>query len=152
VTLTVEPLENPGTDPVFASEPAVVVEPEPEPEPAAVVAPDPVPEVEPAPVAAAPAPRRGFFARLFSKRTPTVAQSDDAEPVTADNFFAGAPAADVAVAVAPDTPAGEAEGIEESAPEAVAGEPGWDPEAVLATLNGTLDHLGFAHHRPFSRG
>jgi hypothetical protein len=109
-------------------------EPKPEPEPVAVAqAPEPVPAEPPG-----PRRRRGFWGWLFRERTITP------EPVQAE----------------PEPePDPEPEPVE---PEPIASPP--DPEpvdpvhpAVIATdaqtaLDGALDSLGSAHHRPFSRG
>jgi hypothetical protein len=69
-----EPADEPATEP--EPEPAAV-EPQPESEPAIDAPPEPTavePEPEPAsePVASEPAPKQGFFARLFKRRKPTV--------------------------------------------------------------------------------
>jgi len=93
----------------------------PEPEPA----PEPVapdPEPEPKPEPARP----GFWARLFRRRAP------EPEPV------------------AVEAPEPEAE-PEPVAPEPVAAPPAMTDEAALLVLTDTLDALGKAHHRPFSR-
>ena len=118
--------------------------------------------------------RRGFLTRLFGRRPPAkprrpVWQPPQAPPVSAPT-------------VAPTEPAGGAPGAqarrqaEEPAPSPVAREPAdasdplpdppapaggaepgpassaFDAERALAVLEGTLDTLGSAHHRPFSRG
>jgi hypothetical protein len=122
-------------------------EPEPEPEPVAEEPePEPVveePEPEPPIVWEPPAPRRrrGLWAWLFRERTAT--------PVPVE-------------AVPEPEPAPEPE--PEPEPEPVAPPPAPEPapvETVLAgvaaqdaqtALDGMLDALGSAHHRPFSRG
>ncbi len=120
---------------------ATVPEPDPTPEPE----PDPEPEptVEFEPVAIEPEPeakpqRTGFFARwLFRDRRPTT------EPV---------------IETAPEPVAVEPEPVVAD-PEPVVVAPAPDPgpdtpaaERVQQVLDGTLDALGQAHHRPFSRG
>jgi hypothetical protein len=108
----------------------------PAPEPVAAPAPEPEPEPEPEPVAEpAPEPRRGLFARLFSRR-PKVAPAAELEP--------SAP-----VAEPPDVSA------EQQAAAALAAELAMLEEALIAetqaVLTSVLDRLGAAHHRPFSR-
>jgi hypothetical protein len=160
--VAVEP--EPEPEPV-AAEP-VAVEPQPEPEPVAVE-PEPEPEpvaAEPEPEAIAPepdapateAPKEGFFARLFGRRSkvePVVEVEPEAEPEPEP------------VAVEPEPVAVEAEPEPELVavapePEPVAVEPEPEPEPVRAVLDveraeailtGVLDDLGSAHHRPFSR-
>jgi hypothetical protein len=115
---------------------ATVPEPGPAPEPDPVVV-EPEPDaVEPEPVAVEPEPepepaRQGLIARwLFRRRQPL--RAPQPEPVV-------------------------------TAPEPVADpkpEPPAEPEPLVATaadrvqqvLDGTLEALGQAHHRPFSRG
>jgi hypothetical protein len=93
----------------------------PEPEPA----PEPAPELEAEPEPEPEPERRGFWARLFRRRAPEPAPAPPAPP---------APAA----APPPE-------------PEPVAGPPAMTDEAALLVLTDTLDALGKAHHRPFSR-
>ena len=128
VTLTAE-VE--GRQSTVASEQLAVrswqAEPEPvleaEPEPA----PEPEPEPEPPPVMSTS--RAGVFSRWFFR------QRTEPEPVEP---------------VPQPTPAPPPE------PEPVAVEPEPEPDSdrdeVLALLESTLDSLGSAHHRPFSRG
>ncbi|HEX4108371.1 MAG TPA: hypothetical protein VHX88_09575 [Solirubrobacteraceae bacterium] len=105
-------------------------EPEPEPEPPAPVllAPPPPPR---APVAA-PEPRRGLLARLLRRGRPAAPVMVAAPEPTA------APTAPEAPRIYPNPPAAPAR---EPAPE-------FDGERLL---DGVLDALGAAHHRPFSR-
>jgi hypothetical protein len=132
-------------------EPEAVVE-DPPPSPAL-----PAPEPEPAPELSVPgpAPKRGFWARLFGRRVPP---PEPPEP----------PAAEVPV----EEPEPEPEPIEEPPPEPPAPlQPVPDPEPpeapapddpppaaqidddrAVAVLTEVLDNLGSAHHRPFSRG
>jgi hypothetical protein len=144
---------------VDTPEPAADPEPEePEAEPVAVVEaiPEEEPQVEPAveePVAAAepaPAPKRGFWARLFGRKQPL----PEPEPVVE------APVVEEPVAVEEPAPEPEPERtgfgtIEWEVPEPAAEEepePEWEiPADPAAVLHGMLDTLGAAHHRPFSR-
>jgi hypothetical protein len=118
---------------LVAPEPVAPPEPPPAPEPEPVRAPEP----PPAPVVVAPPPppaRQGFFAKLFGRKP--------------------APAP-VPVAVAPPPPpAPEPAFVAPPAPPAPpvpAPEPLMPDEAVVGVLTDVLDHLGTAHHRPFSR-
>ena len=107
-------------------------EAEPEPEPEAEPEPEPEPEV---PL------KRGFFARLFGRRTPPPPVPENAEP------------APVAEEAEPD-PEPVAEPVAEH-PEPAAEQaepPASDARDVQAILDDVLDALGSAHHRPFSRG
>jgi hypothetical protein len=124
--------------------------PEPEPEPEA----EPEPEPEPEPPAAAQPParglaaRRGVFARLLrrERRRPAIAVP---QPV----WVAGAPAPPEPGPPEPAPPEPEPEPI---AAEAPVPEPDTDapltPAGAKAALEGALEALGSAHHRPFSRG
>ena len=156
VVLTVDTPE-PAADPV----PEAMAVPEPEPAPVAVLEakpePEPVaaiPELEPA--APAPEPKRGFWARLFGrrKRAPAHPAPVAVEPVIEE----------VDPEPAAEEPALEAEPedrafgtIEWEVPEPPAEEPVVEEPQPLAAedahavLNGVLDTLGAAHHRPFSR-
>jgi hypothetical protein len=113
-------------------------EPEPEPEPV-VVEPEPEPEPEPPPAAVtpqAPPRKRGFWARLFGRPEPPIAELEprpEPEPEP--------------VAVAPPEP--EPAPAPEPEPEP---EPGFGSDDAREALDGMLDALGSAHHRPFSRG
>jgi hypothetical protein len=147
VTLTAE-LEEPEPEP----EPEPQPEPEPEPEP------EPVPEpeavtiehrvVEPEPPVEA-APRTGFFARWFGRKQPVVVvpepepERSEPEPPTPD---AGRPTPDP-TEPEPPTPDARRPTPPEPPPNADA-----DADETLAVLEATLDALGSAHHRPFSRG
>jgi hypothetical protein len=139
----------------------VAVEPEPEitPEPVAVEpeqeptvefeAVEQGPDLDPEPQPGAKAKRTGFFARwLFRERQPTpepAVAAPDPEPVVEPE----PPAAEQPepVAVEPQPVA-----IEPEAPVSERAEGTPDPERVQQVLDGTLDALGQAHHRPFSRG
>jgi len=114
---------------------ATVPEPDPAPAPEPVaVAPEPVAVVEPEPEPA-PEPEEpsGFFARwLFRRRRPEPVEIEP-EPV--------------AVEVEVESVAVEPEPVPEPEPEITA-----DVEHIQRVLDGTLDALGQAHHRPFSRG
>jgi hypothetical protein len=99
--------------------------------------------------------RRGLFARLFGRRTPS--------PAVAEQPEQPGPAADVA---APEGPSPEEARVseeaspdpvaEDAAPDPVADEPAPEPDRadrdLQAILDDVLDALGSAHHRPFSRG
>ena len=144
VVLTVdtpEPAADPEPEPE-PEEPVAVVEPEPEPQPE--------PEPEPEPVAAVEEPKRGFWARLFGRKTPApVAPEPEPEPVLEEPE------------PVLDEPEPEPEPeptfgtIEWEIPEPVAEEePEPEPDTPAdpaAVLHGMLDTLGAAHHRPFSR-
>jgi hypothetical protein len=117
-------------------------EPEPTPEPAEH---EPIPEpiaVEPEPVEPEPEPKQGFFARwLFRRRQPTP------EPVAVEPEPGPEPVEPPVVE--PEPVAVEPEPPAEPEPEPVATA---DTERVQRVLDGTLEALGQAHHRPFSRG
>lgn len=124
----------------------------PEPGPAAVaeaidIEPEPVPvepEPEPAaiePPAEAPEPKQGFFARwLFRRRQPLPEPPAEPEPQAA---------VEPETAVEPEPVAAKPEPTPEPEPEPVATV---ETERVQRVLDGTLEALGQAHHRPFSRG
>ncbi|HYI80983.1 MAG TPA: hypothetical protein VEW67_09005 [Thermoleophilaceae bacterium] len=118
----------PELGPAAVAEPIEVVaaepEPEPQPEPAAIE-----------PPAEAPGPKQGFFARwLFRRRQPLPEPPVEPEPEAA---------------VEPEPVAVEPEPPVAPDPEPVATA---DTERVQRVLDGTLEALGQAHHRPFSRG
>jgi hypothetical protein len=168
VTITAKLAEEVVVEPV-AVEPEpepVAAEPEPEPEPV-TVEPEPEPEpvaAEPEPEAIAPepdappteAPKEGFFARLFGRRSKV-------EPVAEVEPEAEAEPEPVAaepepVAVEPEPEPEPVAVAPEPEPDSVEPEPEREPHpAVLdveraeAILTGVLDDLGSAHHRPFSR-
>ena len=110
VTLTADVAAAP--EPVAAAQAPPEVEPEPEPE----VVPEPP-----------PAPRRGFLARLFGRRTAAAEQT------------ASPPVATV------EMPAVQPEPEPEPAPAPLG------PDRAEEILCAVLDDLGSAHHRPFSR-
>lgn len=112
------------------------------------------PTADPAPVSAPAAPRaavrQGFFARLFRRRTaePAVAHHQPqpepqpmppAPPVVAPEPPPVAPGPELAAAPV------------EPLPEPEPAEPELDVQTALTALEGVLDTLGAAHHRPFSR-
>jgi hypothetical protein len=122
---------------------AVPVEPEP-------VAAEPEP-VEPEPVATEPAaeitqaeppaePKQGFFARWLFRRRQPPPEPDAVEPE---------PEPVQVPVVEPEPVAIEPEPPTEPAPTPVTTA---DAERVQRVLDGTLEALGQAHHRPFSRG
>ena len=146
-----------GTSVTFTAEPTAAepeppepqaAEPEPTPEPAAEAAPEPTiveerPEAEPEPA------RRGWFARLFKRRTA------ETEPTDADRAGGGedarAPGEDPGCAhPEPTGPARSSAEPEQDEPAAPEPEPAKDP--LEHVLTSALDSLGQAHHRPFSRG
>jgi hypothetical protein len=131
---------------------AVVTEPEPVIEPEPVLAePAPIPNPDPVTVelqAVAEAPgeeRQSFFARwLFRRRQPLPAPKPEA--------VVAAPEPEVAepepLAVAPE-PIADPEPESPSEPEPLVASAA---DRVQQVLDGTLEALGQAHHRPFSRG
>jgi hypothetical protein len=151
-----------AAEPVAVEPEPVAVEPElvsTEPEPVAVEPdPDPEPVADPEPLVAEAAPaepkRPGFFARwLFRQRAPRPEPAAvEPEPV------AIAEPEPVAIEPEPASPEPEPEPVAVTAEPA---DPPADPEPPVATadvdrvqrvLDGTLEALGQAHHRPFSRG
>ncbi|HLM86226.1 MAG TPA: hypothetical protein VK272_08580 [Solirubrobacteraceae bacterium] len=173
VTLRVERELDETTGP--EPEPAAVSELEPEAEPATVsgreleteavseLAPEPVPTDD-----TSHGRRRGFFARLFGRRSKAQSPPTQSEPATADAFAAvrevltpetvGAANAFTAPAeLSPaSTPPTEWTAVSEHtsardiAAELLAAEE-VAAEEVTAVLTAMLDRLGAAHHRPFSR-
>ncbi len=140
------------------AEPQVVAEPEPAPEAVAEPEPELEPVVEPEAVTATepvaePAPRVGFFARLFGRNRKSV---ELVQPVAEPEPFAEPEPEPVAEpAPAPHAnPESEVEAQSELDP-GLAPEPEPSPEpapaAPVDALTGALDSLGMAHHRPFSR-
>jgi hypothetical protein len=133
-----------------APEDQPVVAPEVQPVAAAEAAPSPAAESAPEPQ---PAPKRGFWARLFGRRTPV----PEPEPVIEEPVVVDEPEPEpVLILEAPEPVEERAFGtIEWEVPEPVAeeAEPEPDPAPVdpEAVLHGVLDTLGAAHHRPFSR-
>lgn len=124
-----------------------------------------------------PPPRRGFFARLFSRRTTPPVLAGDTRLARAAVKQEEAPAVEEPVVEEPvvDEPPVEEPSVEETPaeepraerptvdePSAVKlppappggqdGSPSLDPEHAQAVLDEALDTLGSAHHRPFSRG
>jgi hypothetical protein len=114
-------------------------EPEPEPEPPA---PEPEPvleEPEPEePVAVEPPARprrRGFWARLFGRPEPPPELEPEPEPEPEPEL----------------EPEPEPEPVAAAQPEPEP-EPSFSTDDARQALDGMLDSLGSAHHRPFSRG
>jgi hypothetical protein len=144
-----EPEAAPVEEPVV-EEPAVVEEPVIEEE----VVEEPV-AIKPSRPSVTEEPRRGFWARLFGRREPVVAElppvedpveepirEPEPEPVPVEE-----PPAPPLQPVPdpepdPDEPLPAAE--KEAAP--------LDDDRTVAVLTEVLDNLGSAHHRPFSRG
>jgi hypothetical protein len=157
VTLTAEPTpppEEPAAPDPVAPEPVAITPEPPDPTPPAAITPEPEPP-EPAPT-----PRPGFFARLFRRfrrpasPVPVAAASDTDEPHvdTAEpaepRTVTTEPAEPPVATAEPDVPPTDAAEPDEPVTDA----PTPDDDTVLAILTGTLDRLGSAHHRPFSRG
>jgi hypothetical protein len=119
-------------------EPLVAAEPEPlaklEPEPLAEVEPDTVVEEHES------MGRRGFFARLFRRRSRTIELPANVGPEPEPE---AEPRPDIAAELA------EAEA--QAAAEDIAAAEERAQEQATAVLTAVLDRLGAAHHRPFSR-
>jgi hypothetical protein len=142
-----EPIPEPA-EPEPAPEP-VAVEPEPDPEPEPVTV-EPVAEITRAEPAAEP--KQGFFARwLFRRRQPLPEPISPPEPTPAPEPVAAEPEPEPVEPpyVEPEPVAIEPEPPAEPEPTPVAST---DTERVQRILDGTLEALGQAHHRPFSRG
>jgi hypothetical protein len=172
VETAVEVEETPAEAEVVEEIAEVAIEPEAEAEVVAeeVVAEEVVAEevVAEEVVEEAPAPRRGFFARLRRRRRtaepeaiepPPAVAIPEPEPVAIDPEIiptVAAPEAEAEIPEAVEVP----ETPEISEPDldgditasATAATAALDPERVEAVLVGVLDDLGSAHHRPFSRG
>ncbi len=105
---------------------------------------------EPVAVAEEPAPKRGFWARLFGrKKMAPVEPAPEPEPVAAEPE----PEPELEAPSEDDKPFGT---IEWEVPEPPAAEEEPEPEPAVpsdpeAVLHTVLDTLGAAHHRPFSR-
>lgn len=132
-----EPKVEPEVEPTIATAESTLVPEEPE------IEADPEPAVE---------SRRGFFSRLFRRRdTPAHTPAEQAPTLDPPSDEA-APEPEPAAGEEPqaahvDEPSGPPAGIaaELKAAEEAA------TEAMAAVLTATLDRLGAAHHRPFSR-
>lgn len=142
-------------EPQAAAEPDAeepTAEPEPEPEPAAEAEPEPAAEAHAEPEQLSQ-PKRGFFARLFRRKAKP--EAVPAEPPTAMPDPAAAPAPMETEAVADAEVESEDENAAEGESTDLAAELKAAEEALeadgVALLNGVLDRLGAAHHRPFSR-
>lgn len=126
---------------------------EPEPEPGPIIPPAEDPEPVEAPAAGE---RPGFWARLFRRRPAESLATDGGEPDAAEPPAAEPeeePQPVVAVTAEPDAAvAREAVAVAEPEPEPAVDEGEREVERIKAVLDGTLDALGQAHHRPFSRG
>jgi hypothetical protein len=151
-------------EPVAEEPEPVTEEPEPVPEER-----EPVPE-EPATVAELPAPQPpprkiGFFARLFGRRKRAERVLAAPEPAPAPEPVPEPEPVAVQPVPEPETLPEPVAVQPEPEPEPVAIEPEPEPEPalpdaegtvsderVLDVLTSTLDALGQAHHRPFSRG
>lgn len=157
----------PPTEPEPGPEPIPLPDPEPDEEPEPVAEPTPAAEAQPEQI--------GFWARLFRRRRSTAepagvepapepdAKMTAAKPEPEPTVTVAEPAPVATAAVEPEpqaAPAPESKSQPEVEPPVVA-EPDPepvelpavpDPDRVEAVLHGTLDALGQAHHRPFSRG
>ncbi len=149
----------PEPEPVAAAEP--VLEPEPEAVAPEAVVPEPV-AVEIAPLAETQEKQpQGFFARwLFRRRQPLPPPEPEPAVATPEPEAVVAEPEPVAsqpevVVATPDPKPVAAEPAAAADPEPEPGPtPQVDPaaERVQQVLDGTLEALGQAHHRPFSRG
>jgi hypothetical protein len=109
------------------------------------VEPPPKPEPEPEPIAEAPRPRAGFFTRLFRRfpaPEPEPEPDPEPEPEPPEPYLLRLVHAVVACRVPERPPAPEPPAAEE---------PALDADRAASVLTDVLDHLGAAHHRPFSR-
>ena len=109
------------------------------------VQPPPEPEPEPEPIAEAPRPRAGFFARLFRRvpaPEPEPELDPEPEPEPPEPCELRLVHAVVACRVPERPPTPEPPAAEE---------PALDADRATSVLTDVLDHLGAAHHRPFSR-
>jgi len=158
----------PEPEPVAELEPEIEQEPEPEPEPyqrAPWLDSPPELQEESLPEVEEPAPtprRRSFLSRwLFRERrggevaVPVATAEPEPEPAwkaPVEEYFEPEPEPEPVAEPVVHEPV-EAQ-PEEPAPEVQEPEthPVIDEERALAVLEGALDNLGSAHHRPFSRG
>ena|SRR5436190_405775 len=107
------------------------------------VEPPPVPEPEPEPIPEAPRPRAGFFARLLRRvPAPEPEPEPNPEPEPPEPYELRLVHA-VAACRMPERPATSQPRADE--------EPALDVDRAATVLADVLDHLGAAHHRPFSR-
>jgi hypothetical protein len=165
-------------EPVAAEEPAAVEEPAAAEEP--VEEPLSIPAVAVgAPASAAVAPKRGLFARLFGRRgaEPVAGVEPTVEVAPVEPVAAAEPVAEITEPPAepePEVPAPEpievpepeptpepdplpeptplpTPPVEPEPPAAAEAVPALGADEVVSVLNGVLDDLGAAHHRPFSR-
>ena len=149
------PPADPEPEPVAIEPEPVAVEPASDPEPA--VEPEPVAESEP--VVDATPRKPGFFARwLFRRRSPEPEATAEPKPAIEPEPVAVEPEPAVEPERIAEEPVPEPEPVPEVAP---APERVSEPEPLVAAvdsdrvqrvLDDTLDALGQAHHRPFSRG
>jgi hypothetical protein len=112
------------------------------------IEPPPEPEPEPEPVEEAPVARRGFFARLFRRRVepepePPAEPEPEPEPAPPPEPYELRVVYAVIACRVPERPA--------PPPPPPVEEPGLDADRAAGVLADVLDHLGAAHHRPFSR-
>jgi hypothetical protein len=138
---------NPSEEPWGTGEIDAVAEPEPEPEPVAEVEPEPESMMEPEPEPAR-APRRGFWARLRRRRAPQAEVTPPVDPTPPPEPPAPPPTPEPPApgpGPDPEPPAPEPDPLP---PPQMAALPAGE---ALRVLDAMLDHLGAAHHRPFSR-
>jgi hypothetical protein len=132
---------------------AVQAEAEREPEPAPIAARS-APSTHESTTATPPPrpadePKRGFFARLFRRRSHVPAPPAPEAPAAPD---LGPPApGPEPTPPEPDPAPTAARPAAAPAPAAVTPAPTLDRERTVAILTEVLDDLGAAHHRPFSR-
>lgn len=162
------PAAAPAPEPVAVAvanaEPIAVAEPE-KPVTVAQAEPEqPVTAAQAEPVAAAepaPAPKRGFFARLFGRRAKA---APVVEPRTEEQVPVAEIPAPIPPAPTPEPPRPEPDPVPPPTPDPAPPVPAPEPEpvpepqiaaldedTVIGVLTGVLDDLGSAHHRPFSR-
>ncbi|MEX1141180.1 MAG: hypothetical protein WD993_05340 [Thermoleophilaceae bacterium] len=134
--------------PPVEPEPSPILPPDEEPDPEPIEIPTPG-RHEPDPAADAPAEdvRPGFWKRLLRRRRPDATTAAEPEDVVEPQ-----PVAEPQPAVEPEAGVEPPVTIATPAPKVAIGEgAGVDAERVQEILDGTLDALGQAHHRPFSR-
>jgi hypothetical protein len=119
---------------------------------------EPEPEPESEPVAIEP-PRRGFLARLFRRRTaeitppaPPAPAPDPAPPVPRPDPSPAPPIDPPSPSPDPTPPIDPTPPAQDPSPPTPTIEAELPVGEALRVLEGMLDHLGAAHHRPFSRG
>jgi hypothetical protein len=133
-------------------------EPEPLPEPVAIEAPPPspiqeTPDPESAAEPSAPeATKLGFWARLFGRRKPVIAETPPVEEPPEPPPVEEPPAPEPPPLQPVPDPEPPAEPEPEDPLPAAEAPVELDDDRTVAVLTEVLDNLGSAHHRPFSRG